>query len=210
MSLPTGTPVGNILTQNEIIVEGAPVIYFQDATANPLKNPDADGFYWGLSGTSTYPVYQLGCYIDVALSEDVTVNALRCDTVGDKAAIQKRNYLELTVTLKHLFPLTFLSKVGNFGDTVVSGTGTEKVGIGKINNNQFWHVYLPQVYDTDAGDYVAFHLHRVQFVDAWTINMPSGDAWNMTGVKIRAYADDTKSNDMLFATVIRADASALP
>lgn len=210
MSLPTGTPVGNILTQNEIIVEGAPVIYFQDATANPLKNPDADGFYWGLSGTSTYPVYQLGCYIDVALSEDVTVNALRCDTIGDKGAIQKRNYLELTVTLKHLFPLTFLSKVGNFGDTVVAGTGTEKVGIGGINNNQRWMVYLPQVYDTDTGDYVAFHFHRAQFVDAWTINMPSGDAWNMTGVKIRAYADEAKPSDQRFAVVVRADASALP
>ena len=209
MSLSTGTPFSTVTSNDELVVEGAPVIYFQDATANPYYNPDGSGFYWGLSGTATYPVYQLGCYVDVALSEDVTVNALRCDTVGDKSAIQKRNYLELSITLKHLFPLAILSKVGNFGDTVVQTGGTEKVGVGKINNNQFYHVWLPQVYDDTTGDFVAFHLHRAQFVDAWTINMPFGNQWQATGIKMRAYADTTKPAAQQFGLWLRGDASVI-
>lgn len=210
MSLVTGEPIGGTFIDNdEIVIEGAPNIYFQDATANPLKNPDADGYYWGLSGTSAYPIYQLGCYTDVALSEDVTLNVVRCDTVGDKSAIQKRNYLELTLTLNHILPLSVANVVGNFGGLVTSGTGVEKVGVGEINNNKYFHVYLPKVYDTDNGDYIAIHLHRAQFVDAWTINMKSGENWNMTGLKVRAYADESKPQTQRFGVFVRADASAI-
>jgi hypothetical protein len=208
VALVTGTPLGTITSQDEITLEGAPNIYFQDVSADPLHNPDGDSFYWGLSGTSSYPVYQLGCYIDVALGEDVTLNAVRCDTVGDKSSVQKRNYIELTLTLQHLFPLAVLRHVMN-ASAVTSGSGVEKMGIGKINNNQFWMVYLPKVYDDDTGDYVLFHLHRAQFVDAWSINMTSGEPWAMSGVRIRGYADEDLPSAQQFATVIRADVSAI-
>lgn len=209
MALVTGIPLGTITSNDEITLEGAPNIYFQDALANPLNNPDADDYYWGLSGTAAYPVFQLGCYVDVSLTEDITINTVRCDTVGDKATVQKRNYIELTLTLQHFLPLSILSKVGGFGDTPTSGSGVEKVGIGKINNNQYWHVYMPKVYDEDTGDYVLIHMHRAQFVDAWTIGMRSGDPWQMTGLKIRGYADETKPQTQQFATIVRADASAI-
>jgi len=39
--------------------------------------------------------------------------------------------------------------------------------------------------------------------------MPSGDKWTVTGVTIWALADDTLPSDQQFATVIRADPSAL-
>lgn len=55
-ALVTGTPIGNLESAEDIYLEGAPTIYFQDATASPLSNPDSDGFYWGLSGTTTFPV----------------------------------------------------------------------------------------------------------------------------------------------------------
>lgn len=209
MALVTGTPLGTITTQNEIYVEGAPNIYFQDATATPLNNPDSDGYYWGLSGTATYPVYQLSCYLDVALGEDVTVNAVRCDTVGDKSAIQKRNYIELTLTLKTFFPLSVLRHVLNISVPDTGLTDLEKVGIGKINNNRFYMVYLPKVYDEDTGDYVLFHLHRAQFVDAWSISMRSGENWDVTGIRLRGYADETKPDIQLFGTIVRADPSAI-
>src|SRR3990167_342765 len=103
MALVTGTPLGTIIDNDEINLEGAPNIYFQSTSANPLNNPDGDDYYWGLSGTALYPVYQLGCYTDVSLTEDVTLNAIRCDTSGDVATIQKRNYLEVNFTLQHMF-----------------------------------------------------------------------------------------------------------
>lgn len=213
MALSTGTPgmpATGIISQDEITLEGAPNIYFQDATMDPMYNPDGDGFYWNLTGSATYPIYQLGCYTDVALGEDVTVNAVRCDTVGDKSAVQKRNYLELTFTLQHIFPLSVLTHVLNAGSTVDNNPGvSEKMGIGKINNNKFWRVYLPKVYDEDAPDFVSFTLHRAQFVDAWSISMSSGETWSVSGVKLRGYADEDMPTAQTFATVVRLDPSAI-
>lgn len=207
--LVTGTPVGSILAQEEIYLDGAPYLYFQDANANPLNNPDGDGFYWNLSGTATYPVYRIGCISDVSMTEGLTINQVRCDTIGDKATIQRRDYLEFAFSFSSLLPLSALRHILNLGSAPTTGTGYEKVGIGAINNNQFYHFYAPKVYDDAAGDYVAFHLHRAQFVDAWTINMKSGEPWMVDGIKIRAYADETKPAAQKFATIIRGDKSAL-
>lgn len=206
----TGVPVGNILAQEEIYLEGSPYLYFQDATANPLNNPDAGGYYWNLSGTSTYAVYRLGCVQDVSLTEGLTVNEVRCDTSGDKATIQKRNYVEFQFSFSSLLPFSALRHLLNLGAVPTTGSGVEKVGIGGINNNQFYHFYCPKVYDESTGDYLAFHLHRAQFVDAWTINMKSGEPWMVEGLKIRAYSDDTKPSTARFGTIVRADFSAIP
>ena len=205
----TGTPVGNLDSQEEVYVEGAPNLYIQQTEANPLKNPDPDGFYWGLSGTATHPVFEIGCVQDVGLTEGVTMNAIRCDAVGDKGVIQRRDYLEFNLTILSLFPLTTLRHLLNLSAATV-GTGTEKVGIGTINNNRYYMAYAPRVYDPDTGDYVLFHLHRAQFIDAWTINMKGGEAWTATGLKLRAFADTTKPSAQQFGTIVRSDLSALP
>ena len=213
MALSTGTPgmpATGIVSQDEITLEGAPNIYFQDATTDPMYNPDSDGYYWNLTGSATYPIYQLGCYTDVSLGEDVTLNAVRCDSVGDKSAVQKRNYLELTFTLHHIFPLSVLTHVLNAGSAVDNNPGvSEKMGIGKINNNDFWRVYLPKVYDEDAPDFVSITMHRAQFVDAWSISMASGEAWSVSGVRLRGYADEDNPTAQSFATIVRLDPSAI-
>jgi len=208
--LVTGAPVGNILAQEEIYIEGAPYLYFQDATATPLNNPDGQGFYWNLSGTTALPVYRVGCIQDVSLTEGVTINQIRCDTVGDKASVQRRDYIEFAFKFSSLLPLTALRHMLNLGSAPTVASGYEKVGIGSINNNQFYHFYAPKVYDDVAGDFVAFHLHRAQFVDAFTINMKSGEPWMVEGIKIRGYADETKPAAQKFAVILRGDASALP
>ena len=210
MALVTGAAVGNVVEQDaEIYVEGAPWIYMQDYQANYLNGPDGDGYYWGMSGTAQYPVYSLACYEDVGLGQDLTVNAVRCDKVGDTAVIQKLNHLEFTFALSTLFPLTTSRPILR-GSEVFSTTGLEKMGIGPINNAQYWRLYLPKVYDEDNGDYVSMTIHRVQFVDAWTIAMPSGDKWMIGGITAWGLADDGLPSDQQFATIIRADASALP
>ena len=207
--LATGTPIGNIDAQEEIYIEGSPYIYFQDATADLLNNPDADGFYWNLSGTSTYPVSRVGCNMNVSLTEGLTINQIRCDTVGDKGTIQRRDYIELAFDFSSLMPLSIAKDLLKFGSTVTSGSGFEKVGIGRINNNKYFHAHLPKVYDTEANDYVAMTFHRAQFVDAFTISMNAGEPWVVSGMKLRCYADETKPADQLFATVIRWDTSAI-
>ena len=209
MGLSTGTPLGNVDSQEEIYLEGAPYIYFQDYNANPLNNPDSEGYYWNMSGTSTYPAFALGCVQDVSLTEGVTMNAIRCDTIGDKGMIQRRDYVEFNVTILSLFPVTTLRHMLNLSIPTV-GSGFEKAGIGGINNNRFYMVYCPKVYDADTGDYVVFHAHRAQFVDAWTINMKSGEPWTVSGLKVRAYADETKPEAQKFGVFLRFDASALP
>lgn len=207
--LVTGAPIGNILAQEEIYLEGAPYLYFQDATANPRYNPDADGFYWGLTGSSTYPVYRVGCIQDVSLTEGLTINQVRCDTIGDKATIQRRDYLEFNFSFSSLFPLSALRHLLNLGSAPTTGTDYEKQGIGSINNNQFYMFYAPKVYDETTGDYVVFHIHRGQFVDAFTVNMRSGEPWMVEGIKLRAYADETKPAAQKFGVIVRGDASAL-
>lgn len=209
MAILTGTPLGVITSQEEIYVEGSPYIYFQDATANPRYNPDAQGYYWNLTGSATYPVINLGCVQDVSLTENITMNEIRCDTIGVKGTIQKRNYIEFNVTILTLFPITVLRHTLKLS-TPSTGTGYEKAGIGAINNNQFYMVYAPTVYDQDTGDLLIFHLHRAQFVDAWTINMNYGEPWKVSGLKLRAYADENKPAAQRFGVVIRQDPSALP
>jgi len=209
MSLITGTPLGNIVTQEEVYVEGAPYIFIQSAEADPLNNPDADNYYWGLSGTSALPVFRVGCVQDVSLTEGITMNQIRCDTVGDKGTIQRRDYIELELTILSMFSLETLRHMLNLSVPTIS-TGIEKVGIGQINNNRFYMAYCPKVYDADTGDYLLFHLHRAQFVDAWTINMTSGEPWTVQGLKLRAYADESKPANQLFGTIVRSDLSAIP
>ena len=209
MALTTGTPLGTINSQEELYLEGAPFIYIQDSTATPLFNPDAAGYYWGMSGTTAYPVSLLGCVMDVTLTEGLTMNDVRCDTVGTKDTIQRRDYIELGLTIQSFFPLSVAAMLMNLSPATVS-TGLEKVGIGGINNGKHYMVYMPRVYDEDVGDYLLFHLHRAKFVDAWTIAMASGEPWKLTGLKIRAYADDTKPTTQRFGVIIRSDKSALP
>lgn len=203
-SLVTGSAVGNVISQEELYLEGAPYIYFQDSRANPLNNPDAQSFYWGLSGTSTYPAYLLGCIQDVSLTEGVTMNDVRCDTVGVKDTIQKRDYVEFQLTILSQLPLAVIRHVMNLS-APSTGAGFETVGIPQINNSILYHVYAPKVYDESAAGWLMFHLHRAKFIDAWTLNMVYGGPWTLTGVKIRAYADDSKSGNQLFGVIKRFD-----
>jgi hypothetical protein len=209
-TLVTGTPLGNIITQESLYIESSPYIFIQDATANPLKNPDSDGYYWGMSGTTTYPVYELGCVQDVSLTEGLTMNDVRCDTVGIVDTVQRRDYVEFNFTILSMFPLVVSRHPLNLS-VPTTGTGFEKVGIGQINNTRKYMVYAPIVYDIDTGDYLTFHLHKAKFVDAWTIDFKSGgDPWAITGLKLRGYADTTKPAGQRFGVIVRGDLSALP
>lgn len=204
MALATGTPLGVITSQEEEYLEGAPYIYFQDNAANPRFNPDAQNYYWNLTGSATYPVYNLGCIQNVSLTEGVTMNDVRCDTIGVKDTIQKRDYVEFNLEILSQLPITVIAKVMNLG-TPTTGTGFETVGIPRINNSQRWMVYAPMVYDESAAGWLMFHLHRAKFVDAWTLNMNYGESWILTGVKIRAYADESKPSNQIFGVIRRAD-----
>jgi hypothetical protein len=208
MTIATGSPLGNILSQEEIYVEGSPYIYIQDYRAGPLRAPDANGYYYGLSGTNTYPVYNLGCILNTKLTEDVTLNQIRCDTEGDKAVVQKRNYLEVQFELVSQLPLSVTKVLMNmFDSTTVSGK--EYVGIGKINNTVFYMLYAPKVYDDATGDWLLIHLNKCQITGNFTWDM-NVTGWKLTGIVIRAFADSTKPANQLFGVVARNDPSALP
>lgn len=203
-SIVTGSAVGNVDSQEELYLEGSPYIYFQDNRANPLNNPDAQNYYWGLSGTTTYPAYLLGCIQDVSLTQGLTMNDVRCDTVGVKDTIQKRDYVEFNLTILSQLPLTVIRHVMNLS-APSTGAGYETVGIGQINNSVHYMVYAPKVYDDDAAGWLMFHLHRAKFVDAWTMNMVYGGSWTLTGIKLRAFADDSKPAGQQFGVIKRFD-----
>lgn len=208
MALVTGSPVGTIETQEDIYLEGAPTVYIQDWRATEWYHPDSDGFYWQLSGTSTYNVFEIGCVTDVSLTENLTMNEVLCDNVGVKDTVQQRNYFEFNLSIQSFFPFQVLRHLLGFG-AVTETAPTQKMGMGKINNNQYWHVYAPKVYDEDVGDYVAIHLHKCKFVDAWTINMSFGTPWQATGLKLRAFVDSAKPAAQQFGVMIRSDASVI-
>ena len=205
----TGNPIGSVIDQENNYLEGTPYIYFQDYNATPLSNPDANGFYWGLSGTATYPVYLLGCVQSVKLTEKVTMNDVRCDTIGVKDTIQKRDYVEFDLTVLSQLPIAVLRHMMNLGSAPTISGHAEWQGIGTINNNQRYMVYAPKIYDTVNGYYLFFHLHRAKFVDAWTLDMKYGASWELTKITLRAFIDETKPTNSLFGTIMRADTSQL-
>lgn len=205
--LTTGSPIGNIITPEELFIEGSPYIFVQDSKAPPLNNPDANGYYWNMSGTSTYPVYQLGCIQDVKMTEDVTLAMIRCDTVGDKDAIQRRNYIDIEFQLNSVFPLNMARLSSNFSPSLTM-TGREYSGISRINNRQWWMVYMPKVYDEVNNSWIMAHFHRVKFVGnfSWAFGI---DGWKITGLKARALIDETKPSNQLFGTLARFDSTGV-
>jgi hypothetical protein len=207
MALVTGSAMGTLTQQETLYVDGAPTIFFQNYDAGPMYNPDADGFYWQLSGTATYPVYEIGCVTDVSLTEDITINDVLCDNLGVKSSIQQRNYLEFNFTIQSFFPLSVLTYLLK-GEVVTEAAPVEKFIMGPINNARYWQAWCPKVYDSDVGDYIGIQLHRCQFVEAFNIDMGFGAPWTATGLRLRAYIDDTKTPSQ-FVTWIRSDASVI-
>ena len=205
----TGSPYGTIVEQSNIYVEGAPQVYYGDYNVPYMYYPTGGSsqFYWQLSGTVTYPVYALGCYEGVSLSDNMEINDIRCDTVGNKGIIVRRNYVEIQLTLKSLFPFSNLAPLMN-GSAVVADASidSEFFGLGQINNNKYYKIYLPKVYDEDTGDYVSITLHRARFVSTGQLNMTYGNTWTLP-VTIRAFADTTLPTNQQFATVHRRDPS---
>lgn len=209
MTITTGSPQGNVITQESLYIEGAPQIYIQDYRATPLYNPGSDGYYWNMSGTVLYPSLAIGCVQNVSLTEDITMNDVRCDMVGVVDTIQKRNYVDFNVEILSLFPLSVLGHLLNLSPADVV-SGIETVGIPQIDQTQHYMCYAPKVYDEVNAYWLMFHLHKCKFVDAWSIDMTYGEAWKATGLKIRAYADQTKPAKQLFGVIRRMDAGALP
>jgi hypothetical protein len=207
MALITGSATGTMTTSEDIYFEGAPTLYFQRHEAAELYSPDADGYYWQLSGSSTYPVYEVGCLTAVSMTEDITMNDVLCDNVGVKSTVQQRNYLEFNFTLQSFLPFDVLTHILK-GGTVTETAPMQKFGLGKINNNVYWHAYWPKVYDEDVGDYIAIHLHKCQFVDSFNIDMPFGSPWQAP-VKLRAFVDPDKPAAQQFGVFLRADASVI-
>ena len=214
MSVLTGSPVGLIVTPPEIYVDQPPTFWFQEkytaagALVGELNNPDAAGFYWGLSGTTANPIYEAGCYETFQFTDVREMNMVRCDTTGDRTAIQKRSSLNITFTLKSLFSFAKLRHMLNLGPVTTVVGATEKMGIGIIDNAKYYYVYFSSVYDQSTGDYLSVTGHRVQFTNAWQMTFPYGNAANVT-IQATLFADTDKPDAQQFATVIRADPSSI-
>lgn len=201
------TPTGTITAMADTFLEGAPNFWF----GGVLKYaPDGDGFYWGLSGNAANPLYKIGCFTDFKMRDAVQMTEVRCDTVGVKATIQKRSYVEVQFTLVSLLPLSILKFIVSKGGTVTTNATehSEKMGIGEINNEFITKAYFSRIYDPDNGDYVSFTGHRCQFVDMFEIAFNYGAPWQI-GVRLRMHADTSLPTSQMFATVIRYDPSAL-
>ncbi|MCV6900899.1 hypothetical protein OE165_28095, partial [Escherichia coli] len=81
--------------------------------------------------------------------------------IGVADTIQKRNYIEMNLTILTLFPLTALRHFLKI-NAPTTGTGYEKSGIGQINNQQFYHVYSPKVYDEANAYWLTFWLNKAK------------------------------------------------
>lgn len=211
MSLSTGTvtPTGQIITGEGIYIEGGPAIYFQDAAAALRFNPDGDGHYWNLSGTVAAPIYQIECYDDFQIMDDVTNTPITCQNLGEVSNLQRRNHVGITFTLKSLLPFDILSKVLRGGAVTVNATDdTEGFGLGQINS-QNWHIFAPRVYDQLTGDFISITIHKARFISASPISTPYADAWNVP-VEMHGFADTSKPSDQLFATWKRLDPDQIP
>jgi hypothetical protein len=214
VTLITGSPVGNIVNSQTQLVDSPPVFYFQEkinadgTTVGHLNNPDADGFYYNLSGTTARPVYEGGCYENFQLSDIRDVNMVRCDAEGDRSAIQRRNSLQVTFTLKEFFKLDKLRHMLNFGDVTTTASHSEKAGVGQIDNTKFYYLWFPSVYDENTGDYFSWHIHRAQFTNAWAMSYTYANPATVT-IQVTGFSEPSLPAAQRFATVFRLDPSAL-
>lgn len=199
-------PTGTINANDDIYIEGGPDLWI----GGVLKyGPDSNGYYWGIDGTPSVPIYRLGCYENFQLQDNVTVNEIRCDTIGVVGSIVRRNYLEASFDLQQLLPLSQLKTLLRWSSALsVPGTDTEYAGIGDINQQDFHMIYLSRIYDSDAGDWVSFTGTRCQFEWNGALQMRYGQPW-MVGVRLRFYANRDLPSDQRFATVVRYDPSAI-
>lgn len=197
-------PTGTLNQSENIFIEGGPDLYF----GGVLKyGPDANGYYWGITGTAQVPVYKVGCYENFQLQDNTTINDIRCDTVGTKGSIVRRNYLEGTFDLKSFLPLSELRKLLRWSSSLaVPGSDGEYAGIGEVNQQDYHLLYFSKIYDTDAGDWVSLTATRVQFSWNGAIQFRYGAEW-MVGVQFRCYANEDLPSDQRFATVVRYDPS---
>lgn len=213
MALITGTPVGNLIATQDLFLDTPPTFYFQenkDGSGNAvglLNNPDGDNFFWGLSGTTANPVYEGGCYENFVFTDVRDINMIRCDTDGDKGAIQRRNQLTITFTLKEFFKLTKLRHMLNLSAVTTSAGATEKVGIGQIDNTKDYYIYFPSIYDPNTGDYLSVTLFNAQFTLAWAMSFTYAQPATVT-IQATGFADPGKPAAQLFGSIIRADPSA--
>jgi hypothetical protein len=211
MTLGTGTavPTGGITVGEDIYPEGGPRVFFQSYEDCPEANePDSDGFYWGLSGTTACPVYEVTCYEAISLVDTVTRNPVTCDALGTVDEIQRRDSMELQFTIKSLFPFSQLvSMLRGSGYTLNATEEAEKFGVGEVPNELF-HVFFSRIYDSEAGDYYSFTGHRARFVEASPLNMPYADVHNIA-VVMKLFADRTKPPGQYFGTFVRYDPSVL-
>ena len=211
MPLSTGTsePTGLTIANEQIYIEGAPDVWFQDAAAPLANDPDSNDLYWGLSGTPTYPIYEFGCIDDFSLVDSVTSNPVTCSNLGEVDEMQRRDHVDLTFTLKSLLPFDILSRILRGGAVVTDGTdGTEGFGMGEIRA-QLYQFFFSRVYDVDAGDYISATFHRCKFIEASPLETPYAEPWNIA-VTVRAFADSTKPRAQRFGTFLRLDPSEIP
>jgi len=203
-SSPTGTVTPGA---EDLFLEGGPNFWIGGVCR---ECPDDDDFYWGITGTEDNPVYLIGCYEDFRFRDNITMNDIQCDTVGVQSTTQKRNYLEVTFTLKSLLPFQHLTRfMKGGGVTDNAAEGTSKFGLGEVNNDTYYMCYWSRVYDDTTGDFVSVTGHRCQVVDAFELATVWGQPWTLTGFVVRFYADNTKPDDQLFATIIRYDPSVI-
>lgn len=203
----TGAPLGSITQAEELYLESAPQIYMADYRG--YYGDTTNGRHVSLSGTSTYPVYAIGCTTSVSFSDNLTTNEVRCDSVGSKDLIIKRNHLEVKFTLQSFLPFGILSALMN-GGTVTTNLSehTTVFSLGNINNAQYWRFYLPKVYDDVAGDYVSMTFHRCKIISSGELSMGYGTTWQLP-ITVWALADESLSAAERFATILRADFSAI-
>lgn len=207
MSLITGSPPGTTNTQESLYIDGAPTIFFQDYAAPILHNPDANGLYWGMTGTPTYPVKELDCITDSRFMQGITANDIQCDTVGVKGTIQRRDYVAIQFSLQSLMPLSILTNIMGFSTAVVSSP-TEQFGMGAFDNTKFWHVYAPRVYNETVGDYLFIWMHKCQFVEPGDLEFRYGEPW-VAQFTLRGYADTTYPSTQQFGSWLRSDLSVI-
>ena len=206
----TATSVGTQTTMESIYLSDAPEVWIQDTDGAYRFGPDSDGFYWGLSGTASFPAIKLGCFTDFVFGDDVVMNDVICDASGVEAVIQSRQSVHVNFTLESLFPLSVLTSLLRLGVVTANTTDdAEKVGIGdSTRKNEYWRMYFSRVYDPDTNDFVSVTIHKGQFVDAWEVAAPYGDKWTIP-LKFRGLADSSKPAAQKFATIVRVDPSVL-
>lgn len=172
-------------------------VFIQDSAA-PMANTTP--YPWGLTGTPTYPVYNLGCLSGVTFTPTIEDMVIECDNGGEVYRTRRVKGYTISGTLKSVLPLSFLSNILGLGTPTDDTTQSIEFAPVGVYVPRTFHVLIAGKYDNGS---VGFYFYKCT-ISGSNFKMPAGTNSAEVSLDITAFADTALPSTHSFGAVLRS------